>query len=403
MNPIHSTAAAAATLTILAMLAACGGGGGGSPTLSGMPGDPPTMTPDPAPAVPTVASTVTVTNGAAIDPTLAFRALQAQPPAADGFEVTVTAPATPVIVFDRHDGPRADLAPDDLDAMMRRAAHLWTRRLTDGGTWPVRLHVGHPQAEQCPGATTACAGTAGDSSYHPDADVALPDGFLTRGGMEISGQYMNVLVHEVGHALGYRDIHTGHTHADCVTNLEQVMCGRHNANRPLAPTEADFAGLADGERGVSWTVTPAAAATDHQDFGTWAAVPGSSGLDRFGVSVRRTLSVDESVSHHRPAAEALADTITIEAEVRGSPSAGPAAGLGTATWTGIFLGADTGRFEPVTGDATLTADLADLAAIDLALSALERTDGTRRDAPARRHCLRARAARRCLDRRRRAG
>ena len=70
--------------------------------------------------------------------------------------------------------------------------------------------------------------------------------------MEISGQYMNVLVHEVGHALGYRDIHTGHTHADCVTNLEQVMCARHNANRPLAPTEADFAGLADGERGISW-------------------------------------------------------------------------------------------------------------------------------------------------------
>ena len=48
--------------------------------------------------------------------------------------------------------------------------------------------------------------------------------------------------------------------------------------------------------------------------------------------------------------------------------------MGTATWSGIFLGADTGRFEPVTGDATLTAQLDDLATIDLALSGLQRTD-----------------------------
>ena len=39
--------------------------------------------------------------------------------------------------------------------------------------------------------------------------------------------------------------------------------------------------------------------------------------------------------------------------------------------TGLFLGAYTARIQPVTGDATLTADLADLSSLDLAVSDLQ--------------------------------
>ena len=371
-GPIGAWRRPIAAALLLSALTACGGGGSSSPTAS-MPAEPATPV-DPGPSVPTVAGTVTAPNDAAIDPTLAFRAVQ-QPQAA-GFEVTVTAPDSPVIVWNRHDGPRADLAPDDLDAMARRAGHLWTRRLTDGGTFPIELYVGFPQAEQCGDNRAACAGCPGFSSFTPNAVISLPDRFL-----ELSGTHddkmtvadAKVVVHEVGHALSYRDPATNGGHAACATGSEQVMCGRHTSNRPIAPTEADFAGLVDGYT-RNWTVSPAASATDHQDFGMWAAVPGAAGLDGLGINVRRTLAVDDGVSTRRPATEALTDTIAIHAEVRGTATAGPAGGLGTATWSGIFLGADSHRFEPVTGDATLTADLADLETMDLALSGLARTD-----------------------------
>ena len=51
----------------------------------------------PAPQVPEVLGTLSIPNDMAIDPTLAVRAIDA--PAAAGFDVTVTAPDAPVIVF----------------------------------------------------------------------------------------------------------------------------------------------------------------------------------------------------------------------------------------------------------------------------------------------------------------
>ena len=369
------TALSAIAMSI-ALLAACGGGsGGGSPTAMPVdPGGPDPAPVEPMPATPMVAGVITTTNDTAIDPTLAFRAVQA--PAATGFGVTVTVPDSPVIVFNRHDGPRADLAPDDLDPMMRRAAHLWTRRLTDGGTWPVVAYLG---GNPCHLPRAACAGTAGDDGNQPHAFIRLPDSFLERVGTSnglTTRITFGTLGHETGHALGYRDVHTGHGHAACTDHTEQLMCPIGTAHSPIAPTEADFAGLREGRRMTSWTVSPASSATDHQDFGLWATVPEASGLNGFGITVRRTLSIDEGGSRFGPAAGAITDTITAAVEVRGTPTAGPENGLGTATWSGIFLGADTGRFEPVTGDAMLTADLEDLTAIDLALSALERTDSS---------------------------
>ena len=375
-GPIGAWRRPVAAGLLLAILAGCGGGGGGSPTATTPvdPGPGPGVT-DPGPSVPMVAGSVTVPNDAAIDPTLAFRAVPA--PAAPGFQVTVTAPDSPVIVWNRHNGPRADLAPDDLDAMARRAGNLWTRRLTDGGVYPlkfpVELYIGRPSAMHCSQGGIACAGAPGGSLSTPNARIELTDGYLERVGTHngaTTRTTLKTLVHEVGHALNYLDPQTNHGHAACTTNTAQVMCPVVTTSRPTAPAEADFAGLR------YWTVSPASSATDHQDFGLWASVPGASGLDGFGITVRRTLSVDESVSHFRPAADALTDTITAAAEVRGTAGAGPAAGFGTATWAGIFLGADSERFEPVTGDAVLTADLANLAAINLALSALTRTDGT---------------------------
>ena len=179
MNPIRSTAAAAATLTILAMLAACGGGGGSSPTTSGMPGDPPTMTPDPGPAVPTVASNVTVTErcrdrpdagvpGAAGTATGGRRFRGDRDGA--GLAGDRVRPARRAAGGPGAGRPRSDdaarSAPVDAAADGRRdVAGEAARRTPAGRTVPLAP-------------TTACAGTAGDSSYHPDADVALPDGFL---------------------------------------------------------------------------------------------------------------------------------------------------------------------------------------------------------------------------------
>ena len=375
-QPVHTLTAA---LAAIAILAACGGGGGGSPTAS-MPTDPGTGTepttpiePD-TPAAPSVADSRTVTNTGAIDPTLAFRAVTV--PTEPGFTVTRTAPSSPVIEFNRHDGPRAaELAPTDLDAMVRRAGHLWTRRLTDGGTYPVELYVAFPQAEQCPGEVNACAFEPSSGGASDNAGIRLPDGFLAVGQESADSMLQfgtfGTIVHEVGHALAFRVATTGRSHADCAAT--QVMCGTPTARDPANPNEADFAGL------NNWTVGPPV--PDYQDFGLWADVAGTGNLNGFGITVRRTLNVEDTGRSRDPAADRMTDTIRLQARVDGTASSGPAAGLGTATWSGIFLGADSRRFEPVTGDATLTADLADLAAIDLTLSGLERTDAAGQEHP----------------------
>ena len=150
MNMQSNRAGLAAAL-LVAVLAGCGGGGGGGPTAVMQPVPPDTMptqpTPDPAPAV--VETMLVNDNDDAIDPTLAFRALELAPGPGAAFSTSTNADhGSPVIVFRRDNGPRAaELAPRDLDAMMKRAAHLWTRELTDGGTTIVDLLVGYPELD----------------------------------------------------------------------------------------------------------------------------------------------------------------------------------------------------------------------------------------------------------------
>lgn len=345
-----------AILTALTVLAACGGGGGGSPTAGMTPIEP--IDPTPMPTTPAVDGTVSVANTAAIDPTAAFRAVDV--PTMDGFDVEASAPQSPVLVitdWERH--PDSPPLPVDFEAMLARAAHLWTRRITDGGTHEITLHTGHPRGSICNGGI-ACGG------WHPHSGIGLTDEYLNAS-VDSDGRIrlrpFRVLVHEMGHTLAYRDPVTRTGHGDCASHREQVMCAVNVPGSPTEPNEADF-------DGIRWRWTVGAPVGDHQDFGMWATVPDVSKLDGFGVSLSRTVTV------HENATEYITDTIRLEAEVQGASSAGPAAGLGTATWSGIFLGADTSRFEPVTGDATLTADLEDLATIDLTLSGLKRTNGS---------------------------
>ena len=371
-------ATATAVPAILCVLAACGGGGGGSLTAQ-VPddpgtGQPPMVTEPMPPAMPTVNDGVTVANDAAIDPTLAFRAVRV--PTAEGFDVTVTAPQNPVTVFTRHDRPGSPTPPTDLDAMAARAALLWTRRLTDNGPQPFDPRPNrdtHPVTLQV-GATClsgiACATIPSGNRPGPSG-IKLTNQFLTERtapNNKLSITHFKTLVHEVGHTLRYRDPITGGGHADCSST--QIMCGHAGFHRVVSPTAADFAGL------YTWTVGPDLG--DHQSFGLWAVAPTSSALDGFGVTVTRALSVAANARTApltTPAEDYITDTIRIEADVRGTPTSGPATGMGTATWSGVFLGADAGRFEPVTGDATLTADLEDLTTISLSLSDLLRIDG----------------------------
>ena len=394
MTQTHSIARLAAPVGALLtcasiILAACGGGsggGGGSPTTQ-TPDDPgtsqPPMVTEPLPpATPVVDGSVTVANAAAIDPTLSFRAVRA--PAADGFTVTKTVPDSPVTVFTRHDHPDSPTPPADLDAMAARAALLWTRRLTglsgsmatnpyywppkltENGTYHVDILVGDPRPDNCSG-HAACAAIPGPYANNRFLDhprIKLPARFLTEGANaqgNLKFSHFKTIVHEVGHTLHYIDPDTGTGHPDCGTHTEQIMCPSQFAESPSTPTEADFDGIRH-----AWTVGPD---TDYQDFGLWASVSGSSDLKGFGVTLRRTVNVNNP-------ARSISDTMVLAANIEGSPSTGPSTGIGTATWSGIFLGANTDRFEPVTGDATLTGDLENLASIDLALSNLGRTDSS---------------------------
>ncbi len=329
------------------LLSACGGGSGG--------GAAPRVAPV-APSVPQVASEFTAANRAAIDPTLAFRTVRL-PPAASGFNVTRTAPNHPVPVIRRIDYPGTDPGqiPADLDAMTARAALLWTRRLIDGGIHAIELRVG--DTGECAASDYACARTG---------RIVLPGRFLEdaiddqRPGNRLENWHFGILLHEVGHTLSYLDPQTGTGHAACQGT--QLMCPA-SSFRSLVPAEADFAGL------HRWTLGPAV--EDHQKFGLWAEPMEDGGLDGFGVTMTRTL-----ISERRgtAAADSITDTIAITPGVAGTPGPGPDPGLGTATWSGTFLGAQSALFQPVTGRATLTADLADLAEIDLMLSDLSRTD-----------------------------
>ena len=403
MSPRSQSWASAA---LLLLLAACtGGGGGGSPTVSQAIVPDPPVVPDPpsepvAPSVPTDQNpdaddpvmpgppdgqpppANAFANPLAVDPTASFRSIVL--PAHREFQTAAEAPDTPVTVLYPAVGADAPTAPSDLLPMTHRAAHLWTRRMAVSGTHHVDLLIGSgPGQDPCSSRPVAACGLHGgilmaqllvpdadlDPAAVPNARIELPDDFLTSrttGTGQLSLFDFGVLVHEFGHTFNYRDEH-GRRHPDCAGPSTQIMCP-HGPAKNVLPDDADFAGL---------RVVPTTGPTDHQDFGLWAAAPGVSGLDRFGVRVTRTVTVTNRTPARvsRAAASYITDTIAIQPHVDGTPSAGPAAGLGTATWSGLVLGAHTTMFQPVTGTATLTADLADLSSLDLALTALERTDG----------------------------
>ena len=239
------------------------------------------------------------------------------------------------------------------------------------GVYQELLRRHHDNADDC--LNCAYGGSPGNSAHSPYGFVLLPDGFLavTRtADRTTSLPAFKTMVHEVGHALAFRDAATGTGHADCTGT--QVMCGQSHIDEPANPTTADLAGLTVPvdrypERYPRRTLRPNRA-PDFQVFGLWGA-PAAGSLARFGVEVTRTLNVPD-----RGTAAGIVDRLAFRAYVRGTADAGPAPGTGTATWEGPFLGVHTGRAEPVTGTATLTADLAALATLELGLADMERTD-----------------------------
>ena len=358
--PATFPAALFAALLAGTLLSACGGGGnGGGGNIKPLP-------------TPSVAGSISATNTTAIDPTLAFRALDevALSTAASGFTVEKTVPEhpAPVIRIDPS-GTYAGRIPDDLEAMTARAVLLWTRRLTNGGSHRIDLEVGDPDGD-CQPAHLACAEYEGDRGV-----IALPDKFFDRSsGSRLTNYQFGIILHEVGHTLSYRDPR-GEVHPQCRSGSTQLMCPEIARFQSLEPTEADFSGLRH-----KWAV--GSPAGDHQEFGLWAQPVEDSGLEGFGVTLTRTLASSLQGIQTAAAAGSITDTIRIVPRVDGTPGPGPAPGLGTATWSGTFLGAQSRLFQPVTGDATLTANLANLSKIDLGLSGLFRTD-----AGGRRHQL----------------
>lgn len=360
-------------------LYACGGGGG-----SGRPA---------TPALEPHASIVQV-NAGALDPLPAFQRLQL--PAGSDFTIRKSIDAGPVVVtIDRHQAPGSGATPDLL-AMTARAAKLWTRRMSgvrDPGPHhqaehphvevadnhlEVDLLVGHAQ-DGCSFPEGACANHFGDTHLNPqdrhdDPVIALMPGFLPeyRDGNALSVSGFRILVHEFGHIFDHHaegSPYHGGDHSDC--DGTGVMCEVWGNPYPIEPTQQDFDGIRH-----HFELRPH---RDHETFGLWAAAPASlqSALDGFGVEVVRTLSVAPRTGEIDLAASAFfVDELRAEASVRGTPSAGPAAGLGTATWSGDLLAYDVSLAQPVVGDAELQMDLADTGRLDASFTGMERTNAT---------------------------
>ena len=227
------------------------------------------------------------------------------------------------------------------------------------GGWaiPVELIINHPDWT-CGGLSDGCAADRdGTPVGHPASITLAPSVFAPRinPGNVTSAATLRLTLNEVGHALGADEEHCNTLNIMCKPILHGIG--------PLEPTGRDLARIDD------WTSIPY---SDHQTFGLWAAPAGGGGaLTRFGIDVRRTLGNPDPDPWI--AADMLDDELQYRAVVDGTPGRGPAPGTGTATWQGLFLGADTAHAEPVTGTATLTADLAALAQLGLVLTELART------------------------------
>ena len=393
-------------LTMVALgvvLTSCGGGGGGS---GSMPGTGPMVMPEQpqAPEMPEMPDqqpmetvtlpmdSVTRANPGALDPLPSFRA--APVPASSRFDYKREAPTgAPALEITRYTAP-GTVAPADLTPMLQRAAKLWTRRIAGlrepggehqsfphaepgaGGRIEVDFLVGYEQP-RCPGAA-GCANHYGDPLMVPSGranggnnpHVSLLPVFFTQlvrdGQTTING--FRTLVHEFGHVLDYGDEgNTGMPHSDDCSG-GSVMCPYGSSDIPAVPTESDFDGIRH-----HYDLRPH---LDYEQFGIWAQVPGgNSNLERFGVQVRRMLTVKDALGISiDPAADFISDQVSIETIVRGAASSGPQPGAGTVTWSGDLIAVDTTRFQPVLGAARLSMDLAAVESLDVSFTGLHRTD-----------------------------
>ncbi len=362
------------------LLTACGGGG--SPENGDTGNGPPTV-----PATSQMAARAH-DNPDGIDPLPSFRA--ASLPSSSRFAYRLEAPAgSPGITITPY-GPHRYVSGSDLVPMMRRAAELWTRRiagfrmpdghyhmeLSEDALLEMDFPVGYQQAP-CP--REACANHYGDPTLLPsDRDnsgrnpvIALNPSFLNafvrNGRLTIGG--FRILAHEFGHIVDFADQqNTGMYHADCGGGA--IMCDRWESNVPAIPVERDFDGIRHHY--------DLRADTDHKQFGIWADAPGpDSDLEHFGVQVTRTLRVSPAYSVWTPlASNFISDRVEIEAAVAGTRSQGPAAGMGTASWSGDLIAVETSLFQPVLGAADLSMDLADVDTLDASFTELQRTDET---------------------------
>ena len=384
--------AIAAATCCVCLVAACGGGGSEDVFM-----EPPRVVPppvDPPPVVPNTSQSAsgTYANPDALDPLPSFRA--ATLPSASQFTyLREVLSGSPAVAINTYTAPGTS-PPADLVAMLRRAAELWTRRI-EGVRAPGGSHQSHAHEEpgadgwinvdflvgyEQPGCTArACASHYSGYYNNEPADRAtagnnpviavLPEFFrrnvrdriLTIGGFRI-------LAHEFGHVLDYGDeMNTGMPHSDC-TNID-IMCDR-SVNVPAVPVELDFDGIRH-----HYDVGPD---TNYKQFGIWANVSGEdSDLERFGVQVTRRLTVEHATGFWvTEASEFISDQVIIETIVRGTPSTGPAAGIGVATWRGDLIAVDTTLFQPVLGAVDLTTDLETVDSLDASFTDLRRIDDT---------------------------
>ena len=368
----------AIALICVGVLSACGGGGGTDGLVIAPPTEPNTSQ----------SASGAYANPDAIDPLPSFRAVSL--PTASRFAYRLEAPAgSPGITITTYVAPGTTV-PDDLIPMMRRAAELWTRRiagfrmpnghyhteLSEAGLLELDFLVGYQQP-RCP--SDACANHYGDHLLLPSGranggnnavimlDTRFLRNFVRNGQLSIGG--FRILAHEFGHIVDHGDeLNTGIYHSNCSGGA--IMCDAWQSNMPAIPVERDFDGIRHHY--------DLRADTDHKEFGIWADVPeASSDLEHFGVQITRTLSVARATDiWDRLASGFIRDQITIEAAIEGTRSLGPAAGMGTATWSGDLIAVDTTLFQPVLGDANLSMDLEVVDSLDASFTDLHRTDET---------------------------
>ena len=329
--------------------------------------DPVTTAPDPV--IPGVMRTLA--NPAALDPLPAFRSVELPDATSERpFRYSREIPARPAVEIRSH----IRSGPTDIVPMMRRAAHVWTRRII--GVKKTYSHAVHDEpgvggwfrVDLRDGACVSGRGTA--CSSHTGRFVEItPLGRRAMGTHSLTTTGFGFLAHEFGHIVAHFDPSNSDDPAHSSCEGGSLMCKAQGEPITMVPVEQDFDNIRH-----HYDLTDHV--SDHETFGIWAALPGA-GLRGFGVEVTRTLSVSErSGAWDNLARDYIKDTLNIAASVDGTMSDGPSKGLrGTATWNGDLIAVDTTRLHPVLGDAQLTMELSRLARLRADFSGLHRTDG----------------------------